>query len=153
MSKSLTVKVRGEVKGCKSQSAFLSLCQKLALSRGGPSGKSAGGRPPESAGLQHISRGWLKYISGGWLKYMSSGCLQYISFTILYELVAVFTTKARYLWATVIDIPRVWDNFSHILRFISPDRPKCDSDIHPRTFSFAHVAQFTSYLFQFISEV
>ena len=67
--KSLTVKVRGEEKGCKSQLAFLSLCPKLALSRGGPSGKSAGGRPPESAGLQHISRGWVHYISGGWLKY------------------------------------------------------------------------------------
>ena len=61
-----------EEKGCKSQSAFLSLCPKLALSRGGPSGKSAGGRPPESAGLQHISCGWLKCISSGWLQYISS---------------------------------------------------------------------------------
>ena len=67
--KSLTVKVRGEEKGCKSQSTLLSLCQKLALSRGGPSGKSAGGRPPECAGLQHISRGLVHHISGGWVKY------------------------------------------------------------------------------------
>ena len=31
-----------EEKGCKSKLAFLSLCPKLVLSRGGPSGKSAG---------------------------------------------------------------------------------------------------------------
>ena len=30
--------------------------------------------------------------------------------------------------ATVIDIPGVSHNFSHILRFISSDEQKCDSD-------------------------
>ena len=75
--KSLVVKVR-EGKGCKSKLAFLSLCPKLALSRGGPSGKSAGG-DRRSAGLQHIFSARFQDKNSAGLQHILNELLQYIS--------------------------------------------------------------------------
>ena len=127
--------------------------------------------------LQHISNAAFKDISVdgcniflmqhcmvaiyfcGWLQYISSSGLKIIRPDFfLWDCLPwcmswwPFLQQKQDISATAIDIPGVWHNFSHILRFISPDQPKCDSDIYPRTFSFAHVSQFTSHLFQFMSD-